>query len=119
MYIVGRALHLEYTLRGVAKSTEKAKYAVTMAKRAVKIKKDLTAIQKLINIPEIKNMLSIANGVKLKLNNEPALVAAADKVAVEAKKIAKGYTGKEWKAVDPLLPTKVKGKAGEAPPPGQ
>ena len=116
MFIVGRALHLEYSLRGVAKSTQKAEYAVTMAKRVVKIKKDLTAIQKIVNIPEIKNMLSIASSVKLKLNNESALVIAADKVAKEAKKIATTYTGEEWKSLDKYIPKKYKGKAGEAPP---
>ena len=119
MFIVGRALHLEYSLRGVSQSTEKAKYAVTMAKRVVKIKKDLAAIQKVVNVPEIANMLSIAKSVKLKLNNEAALLVAADKVAEEAKKLAKTYTGKEWKGLDKYIPKKFKGKAGVAPPPGQ
>ncbi len=119
MFIVGRALHLEYSLRGVAKSTQKAKYAVTMAKRAAKIKKDLAAIQKIVNIPEIANMLSIAKSAKLKLNNETALLSAADKVGEEAKKLVKTYTGKEWKGLDKYIPKKFKGKAGVAPPPGQ
>ncbi len=119
MFIVGRALHLEYSLRGVAKSTQKAEYAVTMAKRAAKIRKDLTAIQKIVNIPEITNMLNIAKSVKLKLNNEAALLVAADKVAQEAQKLAKTYTGKEWTGLDKYIPTKFKGKAGVAPPPGQ
>ena len=34
MYVVGQALDLEFALRGVAKATEKADYAVAMAKRA-------------------------------------------------------------------------------------
>ena len=39
IYLVGRALDLEYALRGVAKATKKADYAVKMAKRAKKARK--------------------------------------------------------------------------------
>ena len=61
-------------------------------------------------------MLSIANRVKLKLNNESALVNAADKIAMEAKMIAQTYTGEDWNILDKYIPKKFKGKAGEGPP---
>lgn len=116
MFVVGRALDLEYSLRGVAKSTKKAKYAVSMAKRVVAIKKKLKEIHELVPVPEVANMLTIANGVKLKLNNETALIEAAEKVAKETHTLLETAKGDQWQALDSIIPTKYKGEPGTAPP---
>lgn len=116
MFVVGRALDLEYSLRGVAKATKKAKYAVKMAKRVVAMKKNLKKINELVPVPEIANMLTIAKGVKLKLNNEAALIEAAEKIARETKALLKTAKGDQWEALDSIIPTKFKGEPGTAPP---
>lgn len=106
MFLVGQALDLEYALRGVAKATAKAKYAVEMAKRAKRSALRIKAISDTgVAIPEVAALLKIAGSAKVSLNNEAALTAAADKVAEQAKSIASNYDGSELAALDGLLPS--------------
>lgn len=104
LYIVGQALELEHSLRGVAKATEKAKFAVTMAKRVKIASNKLTEINGKLNLPEIKQMLDAASSAKLTVNNEAQLTAAAEKVAAANKKLAKA-DGSAFGAIDSLLPS--------------
>ncbi len=115
MYIVGQALDLEFAIRGVAKSTEKATYAVTMAKRAAAAKEAMKKIAAVVSTPEITEILDAAAEAKLKLNNEAQLTAAAERISAAANKFAESYDGSEFAAVDPLIPTPDKYK-GEAAP---
>ena len=104
MFILGKALDLEFALRGVAKATQRKKYAVLMARRAAAATKDLKNIAALVPTPEIETILKIAAQAKLKLNNEKRLLQAADLIAAAAKKLAGGYDGSTFSAVDPLIP---------------
>jgi hypothetical protein len=112
IYLVGRALDLEYALRGVAKATKKADYAVKMAKRAKKARKRIKAIAKLVDAPELMAMYKAARSAKLKLNNEAKLIAAADEVARQAQTLASKYDGSTFGGLDSVLPApkKYKGK---------
>ena len=113
LYVVGKLLDLEYALRGVARATEKADYAVSMAKRAKKATAFVKKISELVDAPELNEVLAVAGSVKLKLNNEAALIEAADKMAGISKKFASNYDGSALSGVDELLPTpdKYKGDA--------
>jgi Cytochrome c554 and c-prime len=115
MYVVSSLLDLEYALRGVAKATEKASYAVSMAKRAKRAKKRLKAIAGLIEAPEIDAVLKTAKSAKLKLKNEAKLTAAADKIQTSAKAFSSKYDGSKFAGVDKLIPgsDKYKGKISE------
>ncbi len=109
MFLVGKALDLEYALRGVAKATAKAQYAVEMAKRAKRAALGLKAVvDSGAKAPELDELMKIAGSAKVSLNNEAALTKAADAVAVQAKSLASKYSGKEFPMIDALLP-----KAGE------
>ncbi len=112
MYVVGRLLDLEYSLRGVAKATEKADYAVKMAKRAKTARKRVAAIAKKIDAPELGEAVAAAKSAKLKLKNEAKLTAAADKVQEISKKFAANYDGSTFGALDEFIPAadKYKGK---------
>ena len=105
LYVVGQGLDLEYALRGVAKASAKATYAVQMAKRA---KRAALSIKALVDAgvaaPEVKELLKIAGSAKVSLNNEAPLLAAADQVAAQTKMLATKYDGSELAAVDALLP---------------
>jgi hypothetical protein len=112
MYVVGKALDLEYALRGVAKATANATYAKSMARRAKSAKEAMQAIAAAIKAPEVDAIVAAAGEAKLKLNNEAALSAAADKVASAAKLLAANYDGSQFGDVDAMLPAadKYKGK---------
>ncbi len=104
LYIVGQALELEHSLRAVSKATQKAKYAVNMAKRVKITSKKLTAIQAKLNLPELESMLTAVKKVKLKINNQAALSAAAQAVADANKRLAKAYDGQDFAPIDDMLP---------------
>lgn len=110
LYLVGQGLELEHSLRGVAIATEKAKYAVTMAKRVKISGKKLAIANKQLNLPEINAMLAAADSASLKINNEAELKSAAEKVAEANRALAKNYDGTTFSAVDSLLPAPAKYK---------
>jgi hypothetical protein len=114
MFIVGKALDLEYALRGVAKATEKATYAVRMAKRAAAAKKVMKKIASVVSAPELDEIVAIAATAKLKLNNEAKLTAAAEAIATAAKAFDDNYDGSTFGAVDALIPAPDKYK-GQPP----
>ena len=115
MYVVGRALDLEFGLRGVARATEKADYAVAMAKRAKRAIKRLEQIAEVVSIAEVDEILAAAGAAKLKLNNEAALTEAADAVSAAARRLAEAYDGSTFAALDPLIPGSDKYKGNASP----
>ena len=115
MYVVGRALDLEFGLRGVARATEKAGYAVAMAKRAKLAMKRLQQILEAVSIAEVEEMLAAAGAAKLKLNNEAALTEAAEAVGAAARRLAEAYDGSTFAALDALIPGPDKYKGSVSP----
>lgn len=115
MYAVGLAVELEEALRAVGKSTTPARYAVAMAKRAHAARKRLRDAAKTLQMPEFMEMLRAAHSTNLKLNNGPALEAAADRIAAAAKQLASAHDGTQLAAIDALLPApdKYKGKPSQ------
>lgn len=111
MFVLGDALELEHSLRAVGKATKKGSYSVKMAKRVKKSISRLGKISSLIKAPELNQMVDIGKGVRLRLNNNAQLSAAADQVATLAKRFAGQYDGSTFTALDKYLPKKTKGKA--------
>lgn len=111
LYVVGRGLELKHGLLAVAKATKKAEYAVEMAKRAKRATLRLQQIQEATPIPEVAEMISVANGAALKLNNRQQLEAAAKKVDDATRRFSESNDGSGLAAIDSLIPTKVKGTA--------
>jgi len=113
LFVVGRIVESEMTLRGVAKATQKADYAFKMAKRADNARKVMAFLAKLLpGAPELKQIAEIGASAELKLNNEAALTAAADKISVLGLKFSDSYDGKSFAAIDKYIPgpDKYKGK---------
>lgn len=103
MFVVGKMLDLEYAYRGLAEATQKATFAVKMAKRAKSASNALGKIGKASGLDEVKAVVTLAGGIKLKLNNKAAYLKAADTVAQNAKKVA-AMDGGALSAIDGMLP---------------
>lgn len=112
MFIVGAMVELEESLRAVAFATQKADYAITMAKRAKIAAKRMAKISQQIKTDETDQILTVLKSVKLKLNNQVELEAAANQVAKAAQQFAVSYDGSAFAAVDAMIPgeDKYKGK---------
>ncbi len=117
LYVVGKALDLEYGLRALAKATEEGKYATATTKRVQRVADTLQAIDALIPIPEVKEILGVIKGVDLKIGNEAALVAAAGTIAAATRTFAGTHDGSRLTALDQVIPQReqYKGKPGSSP----
>lgn len=104
MFVVGTSVELEVSLRAVGLSTAKARYAVSMAKRAQAAKVRMKSISEAISVPEIDQIVAVASGAALKLNNEAELTSAADQIATATRQLAANYDGSGWSGVDALIP---------------
>ncbi len=113
MLVVGKMLDLEYAYRGLAEATQKAKFAVKMAKRAKSASNALAKIAKVVDLAEVKTVVKLAGGIKLKLNNKEAYLKAAETVAENAKKVA-AMDGGSLSGLDALLPKPEKYKGTPA-----
>jgi hypothetical protein len=105
LYIIGKMLDLEYALRGVAKATQGAEYAKSMAKRAKRALAFLNKIDETVDDVSLSGIVKVGAGAKLKLNNEAALMNAAEQVKTLAQAFASENRGPTLSGVDALLPT--------------
>ena len=103
MYVVGRALDVEYSLRGVAVATdEHGLYFGAMSDRAGAAIDELYYLNETVTIPAVQTIIDIFHGVELKLNNREALLMAADAVGTAIREFISRSDGSELAAVDPL-----------------
>ncbi len=117
LYVVGKALDLEYGLRALAKATEKGTYATILAKRVQRVMDELQAIDALLPIPEVEEILAVAKGVEPKIGNQAALAAAAGTIATATRKLADARDGSRLTVLDRIIPQaeQYKGKPGRPP----
>jgi hypothetical protein len=113
LYIVGRALDLEFSLRGMAKATEEGDYSKAMLARVNAAKDRLEAISKVSDLAELKKMLASVNVADLKPGNGAAIDKMADEISGLSSGLAKSQDGTKLAAVDSLIPApdKYKGPA--------
>ncbi len=104
LYVVGKVVDLEYSLRALAKATEKATFGISMAKRVAAAKADIKKIATAVPKPELQDIVTAADAVALKLNNEANVMAAVEKISEAGKKISSTYKGADLAAVDPMIP---------------
>jgi len=105
MYLVGKLADLEYSLRAVAKATERAEYGMTSARRVFDVRRHLAEIQVDLSHPLLTQALDAAYGVKLKSRNRDALNLAADQVSSVAYQLAETADGSDLSSVDDYLPS--------------
>lgn len=111
LFLVGRIAELETALTGVSRATEKADYALKMAKRADNARKVVGTLAKLLpEAPELAEVYNIGKSAGLKLNNEAELKEAAAQVAVLGLKFASTYDGSQFSAIDKYIPAASKFK---------
>ncbi len=115
MYVVGLAVELETSLRAVGEATTRAKYAVSMAKRAKRAQLRFKKVADALSEPEVAEIMAAATSAKLKLNNKANLNAAADKIADATARLAAAYDGSSFGAIEGLVPgeDKYKGRPSQ------
>jgi hypothetical protein len=103
MYVVGKALDLEYALRGLAKATTKGGYLLHMVERKDKALASLKNIANLIDNAEIKKIIELADGMAVQVNNSGYLIVA-DQIGLLNKTFSTLTNDVQLNALDSLLP---------------
>jgi hypothetical protein len=105
LYLVGLGVELETALRAVGKATVRKAFALLMAERVDRARKQLSLAAKAApSIPEISTMVELAHSAALKLNNERLLAAAADGVSGLLVSVTEKYDGSTMSGLDSLIP---------------
>ena len=102
MYVVGRTLDVEYSLRGVAAATQDDLYAAAMSDRVGVALDELFAINDRLEIPAVQTILAISEAADLTFGKRDALLAAADAVQTATKAFIADADGDALAALDPL-----------------
>jgi hypothetical protein len=103
LYVVGRAVDFEYSLRGVAAATEEGVYLKAMQRRLRNASRELRAIQRRGDLPEIVAMLNSVQGLPVALGRGQEFLAAADKVGKAARLFLEQHDGGQLANLDPLV----------------
>lgn len=113
LYLIGRALDLEYGLRGLANSTKPGPFSKSMTDRILLAKGHLEAIQKATPLKETAALIAAVEPGELKPENGATLRKMADRVGEHARKLAATQDGTALAAMDALIPgpDKFKGTA--------
>ncbi|QDV46121.1 Perchlorate reductase subunit gamma precursor [Stieleria neptunia] len=105
MFVAGMIAELESSLRATAVATQKATFAMTVAQRASRASKRLQSVAAKVEEPILDQILKVVAGIKLKLNNEAELTAAADQIATLGYRFAAECDGQGLANLDPFIPT--------------
>ena len=104
LYMVGKILSLEYSLRAVGNATTASAkppgggkaYGVAHAIRASGLIKEIEKLNVAMPTDEVTGIIAAAKSAKLKTKNAGPLTAAADKISVLAKKFASMHDGAKF-----------------------
>ena len=107
MYVVGRMLDYEYSVRGMAVASTSGRYAKSMERRITSSVRELDKIAFLSTIPELTEVLTNHKDVQLIPNNREALIQVADRVRVLGQQFSTSNNGSQLQPIDRLI-------AGEA-----
>ncbi|NOY00097.1 MAG: hypothetical protein GXP30_10245 [Verrucomicrobia bacterium] len=115
LYVVGKALEMEFSMRGLARATEKADYYKAMGRRCVSTRKKITEIIETLGdaapaeLKKIQEVIS-TKGL-LSFENAGPLTTVADEINKQIAMFVKENDGSKLGALDALIPAEGKGTA--------
>ncbi len=115
MFVVGQLLDLEYALRGLAVATAAGEYASRMNARFLTAAKRVGFLARTIKAPEIDAVIAAVRDAQpqIKPGNRGPLLATADAISAQSKKLAAAYDGSGFAALDDTIGRYMAAKRGE------
>ncbi|MEZ4701015.1 MAG: multiheme c-type cytochrome [Rhodothermales bacterium] len=113
LYVVGRMLDYEYSIRAAAEATEAGSYAKANERRVASAVRELERVMQASPIPELGEILRLHKDVRLAPNNRAGLLATAEKVRDAGQRAAARLDGGTLAALDPL----IEGRGAPVPEP--
>ncbi len=103
MFVIGRALNYEYSIRAAAEATEASRYFKAIERKIKGARRDLDKVYRVAPLPEVQAILNQGGNLKIAPNNRTALLAAADAMSASAQQFAQNNDGSQLAALDPLI----------------
>ncbi len=115
LFVVGKVLEMEYSLRGLARAKEKADYGNAMGRRCGATRKELDQIVEALGAdtpPELKKIQeTVSVPGLLKFFNAEPLNAAADTLEELLGQLVENNDGSSFGAIDAMIPKEGKGSS--------
>lgn len=102
-YVIGNVLDYEYSIRGMAAATEEGRFAKSMERRVTRAARDVEAIGRVADIPQVKEILATGRDAELVPNNREPLLEVAERIRTLAQGFTSEYDGTELASLDPLV----------------
>ena len=109
LYVTGRLLDLEYSVRALAKATTAGTYSEKLTERISKMTDELKKIAG-AGIAAAGEIAGLVDAGQLKPGNGDGLTKLAESIAAKSKAFAHGNDGSKLAGVDGMIPTAYKGK---------
>ena len=126
MYVVGRMLDYEYSMRGLAEATTSGRYAKAMERRITSAVRELEKIAFIADIAEVDDVLKNHKNVQLIPDNKEPILAVSEQVRSLGQAFTMGQDGSGIEPIDRLiagenvsLPTPAVAESASEPAPGQ
>lgn len=103
MYVLGRALDYEYSLRALSKATTDGLFAQAMAQRVQRAGREIDRILDVTDVPALREVMALGGAVTLEPGNGEALGQAAGQVGEVMRGFAQTHDGSTLDALDPLF----------------
>ena len=108
MYIIGKAVDLEFALRALGRikpGSDPGRYAAGMTARAQAAIEALRQVTALVRVAKVAAILDAAMDTRTMPPGDPLLAVAVDNVARIARSLNAAYFGIAFAAMDELIPT--------------
>ena len=103
MYVLGRALDVEYCVRGLAVATQKQRFFKAMSRRLRTATGELRVIAAVAPAPQMKDILTMVREASIKPGNRAELMQLAEKIGTATRAFLDEHDGSRLAAVDPLI----------------
>jgi hypothetical protein len=110
LFLAGMIADIEFSMRATSQATEKATFGITSAQRTARAIERLKSAQSKVNNATLAEILQVAQGVALKLNNREQLENAANTIHELGVRFGATANGNELTAIDGFIPPKNKWK---------
>lgn len=113
MYVVGRMLDYEYSMRGLAEASENGRYAKSMERRVTSAIRELEKIAFISMVPQVDELLKNHKNVQLIPDNKEPILAVAEQVRELGQAFTQEQDGTGIEPIDRL----IAGENVSLPPP--
>jgi hypothetical protein len=103
VYVLGRALALEHSLRAMAEATEKGVFAKATSRRIRKTLRDIRALDQRLDLPELAAMVATVRALDVRPNQRQAMLAAAAAIGASTQRFLDSHDGQRLASLDPVI----------------